>query len=144
MFMGIFTILTIFFLKSNCPIIFQLLFLLLTFLIEFFFSKLTVPGSVQMYLVRNLQPNTLYEFEIVANGPFGKSKSAALGSALNSGKRNIRNYKVFLITKQKYLPNSSKFVSFQDQAQVPTKAKVIYACILYLKVVFMKSTKYFV
>lgn len=62
-----------------------------TFWIEFSLPKLTVPGSVQMYLVRNLQPNTLYEFQIVANGPFGKSKSAALGSALNSGKRNIRN-----------------------------------------------------
>nr|XP_011432114.2 Ig-like and fibronectin type-III domain-containing protein 1 isoform X2 [Crassostrea gigas]XP_011432115.2 Ig-like and fibronectin type-III domain-containing protein 1 isoform X2 [Crassostrea gigas]XP_034314784.1 Ig-like and fibronectin type-III domain-containing protein 1 isoform X2 [Crassostrea gigas] len=55
------------------------------------YSQLTVPGSVQMYLVRNLQPNTLYEFQIVANGPFGKSKSAALGSALNSGPSTSAN-----------------------------------------------------
>lgn len=79
-----------FIVKSSCCQIFFLAFIF-TFWIEFSLPKLTVPGSVQMYLVRNLQPNTLYEFQIVANGPFGKSKSAALGSALNSGKRNIRN-----------------------------------------------------
>ena len=45
-----------------------------------------MPGSVRTYLISNLKPRTLYEFQLVANGPFGKSDTAKLGSEINTGR----------------------------------------------------------
>ena len=57
---------------------------------------MVVPGSVRTYLISNLKPRTLYEFQLVANGPFGKSDTAKLGSEINTG-RIIPDLKAFMI-----------------------------------------------
>lgn len=46
--------------------------------------QITVPGSLREFVVKNLQPTTLYDFQLIANGPNGVSDTAGLKS-LNSG-----------------------------------------------------------
>nr|XP_022317210.1 Ig-like and fibronectin type-III domain-containing protein 2 [Crassostrea virginica]XP_022317211.1 Ig-like and fibronectin type-III domain-containing protein 2 [Crassostrea virginica] len=55
------------------------------------FKQVVVPGSVRTYLISNLKPRTLYEFQLVANGPFGKSDTAKLGSEINTGPSTSAN-----------------------------------------------------
>ncbi|XP_062589664.1 Ig-like and fibronectin type-III domain-containing protein 2 [Saccostrea cucullata] len=49
------------------------------------FMEITARNTVTTYVVTKLEPNTLYEFQLIAVGPNGKSETAALASPLNSG-----------------------------------------------------------